>query len=114
MKKLFILSVLSLLLVFAFSLDLNAQIISGTQTKGNGSNAQLKCNPVTLNKAAKIVKVSGSNAGFWIIRGSVTISKFWKANDPSAVGVTLKPGTYYIYPNIPKNKNAASVQIHLK
>ncbi len=52
--------------------------------------------------------VFGSNAN------SVAVKKYWNTNDPSVVGLTLVPGTYYIYPNLKPNQTKATITIKLK
>ena len=92
-----------------------AETISGSQTKGSaGKNATLRCNPVTISSAKKITSISGSNAGFWIVKGSATIARYYKSNDPSARGKALSPGTYYVYPNLKKGQTQASVNVAVK
>lgn len=114
LKSLFILG-----LVLGFSIGMtNAQTytISGSQTRGSGAgnNAKLNCQPVQITKNVKIVSVSGDNAGFWISKGSVVIKRYWNTNDKSAIGVSLSPGTYYVYPNLKNNQNHATVTIKLE
>lgn len=90
-------------------------VISGSQTRGvPGRNAELKCQPVKITKTVTLKSVSGDNAGFWISNGSSNVATFWKTNDPSAVGTVLKPGTYYVYPNLKQNQNTATVTIKLE
>lgn len=116
MKK----SLWSKLAVFAFVCFLPLQIasagvsISGKQTAGSaGSNAKLTCSPVKISKTMKITGVSGSNAGFWIQKGSATVARYYKSNDPSAKGRSLDPGTYYVYPNLPNGAKTATVTVSL-
>ncbi len=89
--------------------------ISGQQTRGRGSNAKLYSKPVKLSKNSKIVAVSGNNQGFWITSSrGVIVAKYWTQNDKRAIGVTLKKGTYYIYPNLKRGQNKANVTIRLQ
>ena len=89
--------------------------LTGYQTKGSaGKNAKLDCKAVTINKTVKIISIAGDNAGFWITKGGAAIAKYWKTNDPKAIGFSLKPGTYYIYPNLKRNQQKASVIVKLK
>lgn len=116
MKKLFFLiATLSLMLFLSSSIFAQEVKLSGTQTKGSaGSNAKLNCTPVTITKTMQIFSVSGDNEGFWITNGSNVIANYYNSNDPSAIGKKLNPGTYYVYPNLKKNQNQASVTLHLK
>ena len=115
MKTAKLLMVSVLFLLFAGTTTAQTYTLSGFQTKGSaGNNAKLECKAVTIQKTVKIVSISGDNAGFWITKGGGTVAKYWKTNDPSAKGLTLKPGTYYIYPNLKKNQHKASVTIKLQ
>lgn len=114
-------STLSKLAIIVFLSLLSLQItnaatsISGKQTKGSaGQNAKLQCSPVTIASPKRIASVTGSNAGFWIMKGGSNVMKFYKSNDPSAIGKTLPAGTYYVYPNLKKGASTATVTITLK
>ncbi|MCF7730832.1 MAG: hypothetical protein K9N23_04055 [Akkermansiaceae bacterium] len=111
----------SKLAVFVFTCFVSLQLahagvtLSGKQTAGSaGSNAKLECTAVTVSSPMTISAVSGSNEGFWIQQGSSTVMKFYKSNDPSAVGQKLQAGTYYVYPNLKKGSSAATVTVTLK
>lgn len=116
MKKVTAIFVAMIFFVFLSSEIISQTVeLSGSQTRGTaGKNASLSCVPVTINKTMKISEVSGDNAGFWIIKGSVAIAYYYKPNDPAAVGLELKPGTYYVYPNLKQNQNTAKVKLTLK
>jgi hypothetical protein len=116
MKTLSKLSVLTVILFFCSSmLSAQSYTIQGSQTRGTpGKNAKLECNPVQIAKAVRITAVSGDNAGFWISDGKTTVASFWQPNDVSAVGTVLQPGTYYVYPDLRKNQNHASIAIKLE
>ncbi len=91
-----------------------AETISGSQSKGSaGQNATLRCSPVTINATKKITGISGSNAGFWIVKGSTTIARYYKQNDSSAMGKVLSPGTYYVYPNLKNGQGQATVVVSI-
>ncbi|MCD6659145.1 MAG: hypothetical protein LT105_03195 [Lentimicrobium sp.] len=99
----------------AFATLASAQTVtlSGTQNKGTaGKNAELKSTPVKITKTMKITSVSGECEGFWIVKDNVTIHTFYDNKKP--VGTQLKPGTYYVYPNLKKNSNSASVTLSLQ
>ncbi len=93
----------------------SAETLSGTQTSGSaGSNAKLQCTAITISKPMTISAVSGNNAGFWVVKGNTTVAQYYKPNDTSAIGTTLQPGTYTVYPNLPKGSSSASVTLTLK
>ncbi len=110
MKKMMI-----LFSIMLFTVTLSAQTvkISGTQTKGSAAkNAELKCNPVTIAKTMTITKIEGDCQGFWIVKGSDIVHRFYDNKAP--MGTKLAAGTYYIYPNLKPNKATASVTVSLK
>jgi len=107
MKKMMVL--LSMIL---FSISMNAQTIkvTATQSKGSaGKNAELKCNPISLTKSMKILKIEGDCQGLWIVKDNKIIHKFWDNKSP--LGTVLAAGTYYVYPNLKPNSNNASVTV---
>lgn len=88
-------------------------ILNGEQSKKKGSDTPvLTCVPVKITKTMKISEVKGNCNGFWIQKDSETIHKFKNLIDP--VGTILKPGTYYVYPNLKKNKKNANISVTLK
>ncbi|MCB9016174.1 MAG: hypothetical protein H6541_10300 [Lentimicrobiaceae bacterium] len=110
MKKLMIVLGIMLMVV-----ALNAQnvTISGTQNKGNaGKNAELKSTPVKITKDMKIITATGDCEGFWIVKDNAIVHQFYNLEKP--IGTILKPGTYYIYPNLKRNMTSASITITLK
>jgi len=114
-------SLLSKLALVMFLGILSVQIasagasISGKQTRGSaGQNAKLECTPVTINTTMKITAVTGDNEGFWIMKDGATVGKFYKSNDPSAIGKSLPAGKYYVYPNLKKSAGTATVTVTLK
>lgn len=101
--------------LFAIAALVSAQnvTLSGTQTRGSaGKNAELKSNPVKITKTMKITAVSGECEGFWIVKDNIKVHTFWDNKKP--VGTKLKPGTYYVYPNLKKNLNTGSVTLSLQ
>ena len=113
LTKLFMIT--AMLFVFSGITYAQSYTISGSQTKGTaGRNAKLDCKAVVIKKAVKVVAISGNNNGFWINNGAVTIKRYYKPNDPAANGLTLKPGTYYVYPNLKPNQTTATVTLTLK
>ena len=78
-------------------------------------NAELRCNGITISRAMRIDSVSGFHNGFWIVRGTKTEKAFWTEKYvPDAKGYQLKPGTYFVYPNLRADVDTASVTIWLK
>lgn len=105
----------ALLLLFSFQAQAQGYTLEGTQIKGTaGNNASLQCQGLTITKTVKITDISGNNAGFWIQSNGALIKNFWKKNDSSGIGFTLKPGTYFVYPNLAPNQNQASVKLTLQ
>ena len=101
--------------LFAITALVSAQnvTLSGTQTRGAaGKNAELKSNPVKSTKTMKITAVSGECEGFWIVKDNIKVHTFWDNKKP--VGTKLKPGAYYVYPNLKKNLNTGSVTLSLQ
>jgi hypothetical protein len=86
--------------------------LKGTQIKGTpGHDAQIKSTPVKLTKAAKVDRIEGGKEGLCI----QSPSEAPLCGEPSKlIGKTLKPGSYTVYPNIPNNKDQASVTVFLK
>jgi len=109
---LFFIAVSSLFL----SLNLRAQVVSfeGVSEQLNDSQNSLECRPINLNKSARIVEISGNNAGFWIEKQNLgTVLQFSDENDQEAIEKTLTPGTYWVYPKIKNKEKQAIVQIIL-
>ena len=64
----------------------------------------------------KISKIEGENDGFWITGQQGTLQSFYKDTGaggfmPNAVGYTLAPGKYWVYPNL---KDAAEKMVQVK
>jgi hypothetical protein len=77
----------------------------------DSDKVELKCIPVKITKTMQIDKVTGNNDGFWIQKDSETIYKFKDMKEP--IGIRLKPGTYYVYPNLKANQREAQVEVSL-
>ena len=107
--------VIFLFVVFAVaSIAVSAQqtVIIGTQTAGSaGSNARLSCEAVTITEVMSIVSVDCECDGFLIATESGVLKKFPDAG--GAVGFTLKPGTYMVYPNLRQGQANARVEVKL-
>ncbi|NTW32585.1 MAG: hypothetical protein HGB12_08180 [Bacteroidetes bacterium] len=92
------------------------QTLSGKQTQGVANkNGELICVPLVLAQAATITAVSGNNDGFWIEKEGYAkpIYNYYTPNDPKVITVILKPGKYWIYPNIKKEMKEATVVLTL-
>lgn len=106
-------------ITISFVDSLQAQItLSGNQIRGNKSNAELKSEPIILTQKAKIVKIEGNNDGFWISGQNGAIQSFYpdyknKSFNPKAIGYVLKQGKYWVYPNLKRNQEVATVKITL-
>ncbi len=92
-------------------------LLSGSQIAGTigGKNAELLSKNVTLKQSCMIKGIEGNNDGFWIVddkRGNI-IKEYYKSNDKSAIGYTLKPGKYRVYPRLREKQKEASVTITL-
>lgn len=101
-----------ILLFLLFATDVfSQQSVYGEQTRGTaGNNAELNCDGISFSSTATIVKVTGSNDGFWIADSyGVLIQNFDSMEQ--AIGYQLKRGTYYVYPNLKSNQNKASVKV---
>ena len=111
-------SIFSLVAVFLFGIGVSfsqSYTVSGKQEKGvAGVNAKLDCKPLKITKTVTIKEIIGDNNGFWISDGRNVIAKFWSTNDKAAIGFVLKPGTYYVYPNLKINSSNATVTLKLE
>jgi hypothetical protein len=108
---------LLIIIIFHLNLDSQAQLkvtrLIGEQKKASADQkAELTCIPLKISSTMKIVAVSGDNEGFWIQKESETIYKFTEAE--KAIGIKLKPGTYYVYPYFKDKQLKATVEIMLK
>ncbi len=89
--------------------------LSGEQIKGRpGSNAKLLSRPVKITRNSKIIAVKGNNRGFWIATRKGIVARYWTSNDKRVLGYILKPGVYFIYPNLKRGQNRADVTITIK
>ncbi len=110
MKKI---TFLFLLVLTTMAVSAQTVSITGTQKAGAaGINADLKCNPVKIDQTMYIYNVEGDCAGFWISTQSgvfVTFESMEKAKN-----YVLKPGVYYVFPNLRQGQSNAKVTVHLK
>lgn len=105
----------TILLVFASAACLAQVSLTGCQERIPNFNAELRCEGLSLTRSMRIDSVSGFHNGFWIVKGSKTEKAFWTEQYlRTAIGYVLKPGTYYVYPNLRQDCDTASVTIWLK
>jgi len=90
----------------------DAMELKGTQIKGTpGHDAQIISTPVKLTKSAKVERIEGGKEGLCI----QSPAEAPLCGTPSELtGKTMKPGSYMVYPNIPNNKDRASVTVFIK
>ena len=92
-------------------------IISGTQTKqGQFFSSKLESDPTNIPRTGKIVKIEGEHKGFWINKNNAyRVEKTYRFPDYSkAKGETLSPGTYTVYPNLPRGESKARVKVYIE
>ncbi len=113
-KSLMITFVMAISMFFAHAVL--GQTLYGEQLRGTGStnNAKTLCKGITLTSTKTIAKITGDNAGFWIMKSGTVIKRYYKKNDPSAINFQLEPGTYYVYPNLKERQNKATVTLHFR
>lgn len=100
------------LLLFA-----ETKVISGTQTKqGQFFSSKLEPDPVNLSRPGKITRVEGRHKGFWINKkkGYRVERTYRYSKSSEAKGETLGPGTYTVYPNLPKGESNARVRVYVE
>ena len=85
-----------------------AEQLSGSQTRGQGTNGQLKSGSLTLPRSGTIVGVTCNGDGFWIESNSGKVMRF---NRGGGNGTVLGPGTYRAYPNLLAGQNRADLSI---
>lgn len=83
--------------------------ISGTQTRGLGTDGKLRCTAVGLPKGGTIIQVLGAEAGFWLESDAAQVLRFDRAD--GALGVPLPAGSWCAYPNLYQGKVEASVAV---
>ncbi|MBI2263547.1 MAG: hypothetical protein HYU64_00005 [Armatimonadetes bacterium] len=105
--------IIAAILFLGFVTSARADVtLSGTQVRGEGRDAQLRCSGVKLPKGGVIVAASDSGAGFWLEGSGGEVIRF--ASSRQARGVSLRNGTWYAYPNLPPRANSASVSVTIR
>lgn len=93
----------------------NRKKIAGYQERIPGVNAELHCEGVRLTRSMVIDSISGWHSGFWITKGNKMEKACWNLRQvDSCIGYELKPGTYYVYPNLKSEYDTASITIWIK
>ncbi len=114
MKKI----ILFLIFLSPFAYMTKAQTtLYGEQVRGANQNAQLVCEPIILTKTMKIIGIEGENSGFWLEGQNGVLQSFYKDEDkylPEAIGYSLVPGKYWVYPNLLDNKDSGTVKLILE
>lgn len=101
--------------LICFAISASAQVvISGTQKRHIGQNAELVSQKVKINRTMTIVSVTGHHNGFWITKNGKSEKAFWTEKTAAdAVGYKLIKGEYQVYPNIRQGENEANVTLKL-
>ena len=93
----------------------NRKTITGYQERMPGVNAEIHCDGVRLTRTMVIDSISGWHSGFWITKGNKMEKACWNLRQvDSCIGYELKPGTYYVYPNLKSEYDTASITIWMK
>lgn len=98
------------LAVLATAVVSEALELRGKQIRGvPGRNAQIISKAVELKKEAKIKRIEGGREGLCIDGGAMLCGTV-----AELTGKILKPGSYTVYPNLPKGVNEYSVTVVLE
>ncbi|MBF0344295.1 MAG: hypothetical protein HQL06_08700 [Nitrospirae bacterium] len=101
--------IISLTLLITTVVQTSAIEIKGVQIRASeGRSGSIISKPVVLTKAATIIRIDGPKEGF-CITGTATI-----CSSSEIIGMTLEPGTYSVFPNVPEGKNKEKVVIYLR
>lgn len=113
MKKLLLL--ISFFVLWIATAAAQQVVISGSQQRFPGRNAELSSQKVKIKKTMTIVSVTGNNNGFWITKNGKSEKAFWTEKQTTdAIGYKLTKGEYQVFPNIKSDDNSASVTIKLQ
>jgi hypothetical protein len=107
--------IIFLFAVIAFAADTTI-VLFGKQTKrGQLASAKLESGPIELSQSARIAKVRGGKAGFWISRKQGLRTEIVRQfrSPQEAVGTVLEPGLYVAYPLIPDGAQEETVTVYL-
>ena len=98
-----------LIFLMLFSQAVADVTVSGTQTRGRGSDGKLRSTAVTLRNGGTVVRAADSGGGFWLESDTGQVMRFNDAGQ--AVGVSIPPGTWRAYPNLYRGHDEASVSV---
>jgi len=84
--------------------------LSGSQTRGQGTDGKLRCSGVKLPDGGVIAAASDTGgAGLWLQGPGGAVLRFTPAS--KAAGAKLDSGTWYAYPNLPPKANSADCTV---
>lgn len=87
--------------------------LSGTQTRGMGTDGKLHSTGVKLPQGGVIVGATDSaGAGLWLQGSNGQVLRFTPGS--RAVGAQLSAGTWYAYPNLPPKANTAGCSVTIR
>lgn len=89
--------------------------VSGYQERIPNSNAELRCDGVRISRTMEIDSISGYHNGFWITKSGRIEKAYWTLrHSDSCIGYELKPGFYYVYPNVILPSDTARITLWLR
>ncbi len=89
--------------------------VSGYQERIPNSNAELRCDGVRISRTMEIDSISGYHNGFWITKSGRIEKAYWTfQHSDSCIGYELKPGFYYVYPNVILPSDTATITLWLR
>ncbi|MBF0317902.1 MAG: hypothetical protein HQL04_06975 [Nitrospirae bacterium] len=107
--KIIVSLICQVLFVFTTTVEISAIELIGVHIRASeGRSGSVISKPVTLTRAATIVRIDGPKEGF-CITGTATI-----CSSSEIIGMTLEPGTYTVFPNVPPGKDREKVVIYLR
>jgi len=86
--------------------------LSGSQTRGMGTDGKLRSSGVNLPQGGVVVSASDAGAGLWLQGPNGQILRFTPAS--RAVGAQLSAGMWYAYPNLPTKANTANCAVTIQ
>ena len=89
--------------------------VDGYQIRVPEANAELHCDGFKVARTMVIDSISGHHNGFWITKAGRIEKAYWsRQHSDSCIGYVLKPGFYYVYPNIVLPSDTAKITLWLK
>lgn len=86
--------------------------LSGSQTRGMGTDGKLRCSGLQLPQGGVILSASDAGAGLWLQGPNGQVLRFTPAS--KAVGAQLSAGVWYVYPNLPAKENTAGASVTIQ